>query len=93
MTPKTASPRLPTWREMHMDTTPDIEAILFQRYREMPAWQKMSLLADLNRSARELALSGLRRRHPNATPEELKRRLADMILGEELAAKAYGPLP
>jgi hypothetical protein len=37
-------------------------------------------------------LSGLRQRYPQATPEEL-RRLADLLLGPELAARAYGPLP
>lgn len=84
--------RLPTWREMNLDTTPEAEAVLFRLWRETPAWRKWELMEDLNRAARELALAGLRRRHPTAGPEELRRRLADLLLGPELAALAYGPL-
>ena len=39
-----------------------------------------------------LALNGLHQRHPHASPEELRRRLADIRLGPELAARVYGPL-
>jgi hypothetical protein len=37
-----------------------------------------------------LAMAGLRRRYPNADNEEIRRRLADLLLGEELAHKVYG---
>lgn len=47
----------------------------------------------LNRTARALALAGLRRRYPDASPEELRRRLADLVLGSEMAALVYGPMP
>ncbi len=88
----TDKPRLPTWREMNMDTSPETEAILFKLLHETPAWRKYELMEDLNRTARQLALIGLRRRFPNAAPAELRRRLATMLLGEELATKAYGEL-
>ena len=52
----------------------------------------MHMLAQLNASARMLALAGLRSRYPNATETELRRRLADLLLGEELARKVYGEL-
>ncbi len=85
--------RLPTWREMNRDTTPETEEIIFDFWRTAPAWKKMALLNQMNRAARELALTGLRRRHPNASPEELHRLLADLLLGSDLAATAFGPLP
>jgi hypothetical protein len=50
----------------------------------------MELLVSLNASAQELALDGLRRRFPHASPNELHRRLADLLLGVELACKVYG---
>ena len=80
----------PSWREMNRDTTPEAEAVLFRLLRETPVWRKWQLMEDLNRTARELALAGLRRRYPEATPEELRRRLADQLLGPELAAEVYG---
>lgn len=85
--------RLPSWREMNLDTSPEAEAVLFRLWREAPAWRKLEMMEDLNRTARQLALVGLRRRFPEASPTELQRRLAAMLLGEELAARVYGPIP
>jgi len=77
---------------MHMDTTPEVEAIQFAFYRSAPVWKKLELASQLNQMARTLALSGLRQRHPEATPEALQRYLADLLLGPDLAARVYGPL-
>jgi len=84
--------RLPTWREMHLDTSPAVEELQFKFYREAPVWKKWELVNQLNQTARTLALSGLRERHPQVTPEILQRLLADMVLGPELAERVYGPL-
>ena len=84
---------LPTWRQMNLDTTPEAEVVLVRLWRETPAWRKWELMEDLNRAGRLLALTGLRRRYPEAEPEELRRRLADLLLGPELAAEVYGPGP
>jgi hypothetical protein len=63
-----------------------------QFWRQATPTQKMQMLAQLNRSARLVALSGLRARFPQATPAELRRRLAGVLSGEELASKVYGEL-
>jgi hypothetical protein len=52
----------------------------------------MQLVGSLIAIGRELAIAGLRQRFPHATPAELRRLLADVVLGPDLAAKAYGPL-
>ena len=39
-----------------------------------------------------MLLSGLRSRHPDDPPEMIDRRLAGLLLGEELARRVYGPL-
>lgn len=85
--------RLPTWRQMNSDTTAEAEAVLVRLWRETPGWRKWELMEDMNRTARALALAGLRQRYPDARPEELRRRLADLLLGPELAALAFGPGP
>jgi len=84
---------LSSWREMNQDTSPEAETILFKLWREAPAWRKLEMMEDLNRTARQLALVGLRRRFPAASSEELQWRLAVMLLGEELATRVYGPFP
>lgn len=52
----------------------------------------MQMLAGLNTAARQLAISGLRMRYPQADETELRRRLAELLLGEELGRKFYGDL-
>lgn len=47
-------------------------------------------MAQLNAFARTLALTGLRAQYSQATEAELRRKLADLLLGEELACKMYG---
>jgi hypothetical protein len=74
----------------HSDTHLRMEALQVRLLREAPAWRKLEMLAQLNASARLLALSGLRQRHPGAGEAQLRRRLADLLLGEELACKVYG---
>ena len=78
---------------MNADTAPEVETILFKMWRETPTWRKLELLEGLNRTARQLALAGLRQRHPNASEKELRHRLAILILGEELATQVYGAVP
>jgi len=51
------------------------------------------LMAGMSQTVRTLALAGLRQRHPDDTPAQRRRRLADLLLGPELAACVYGPLP
>lgn len=75
------------------DTHPDIERLQIERLRQMPAWRKMALMADMSRTVQTLALAGLRQRYPLDTPAQRRRRLADLLLGPELAARAYGPPP
>ena len=78
---------------MNWDTTPETEAVLFRLWRETPAWRKLALMEGLNRSARQLALTGLRQRFPKASSAELRQRLAVLLLGEELATLVYGTTP
>ena len=75
----------------YSDTHPKMEALQIELLRQAPSWRKMDMLVSLNAAARELALAGLRRRYPAAGPDELRRRLADILLGEELARRVYGP--
>lgn len=72
------------------DTHPKMEALQIQLWRQASPTRKMNMLAQLNASARLLALTGLRARYSNLSATELHRKLADLWLGEELARKVYG---
>ncbi len=75
------------------DTHPKMEALQIELWRQASPTRKMNMLAQLNAAARLLALTGLRAQYPQASEAELRRRLADLLLGEELARKAYGNPP
>ena len=75
-----------------LERDPAAEQVMLEIYRRMPAWRKVELVDDANRTARQLALAGLKARHPTEGPERLRRRLFGLMLGEELASEVYGPL-
>jgi predicted component of type VI protein secretion system len=74
------------------DTHPKMEALQIELWRQATPARKMDMLAQLNASARMLALMGLRSRYPQAGEAELRRRLAGLLLGEETARKVYGEI-
>ena len=73
------------------DTPPEIERLQIERLRQKGWWRKMALMAGMGQTVQMLALAGLRQRYPADTPAQRRRRLADLLLGPELAARAYGP--
>lgn len=72
------------------DTHPKIEAMQLELIRRMPAWKKFAIVDSLNETVKTLAISGIKQRHPEATPEQVRRMLAELMLGAELAQKVYG---
>jgi len=74
---------------LYSDTDPRIEQLQIEIIRRMPAWKKFALVGDLNEMVKTLAVSGIRQRHPDATPQQIHRMLAEMMLGRELAHTVY----
>jgi hypothetical protein len=74
------------------DTHPKIKALQIDLLRKATPERKLEMMAELNASARMLALSGLRVRYPQASERELQRRLAGLLLGEKVASKVYGSI-
>ncbi len=72
------------------DTHPDAEEVQLELLRRMPPWRKLELMEAMTRTVYSLVLAGLRERHPQATKEELRLRMATLVLGPDLAARAYG---
>jgi hypothetical protein len=80
-------------KELSNDTSPEAEMVLINLLRRAPAWRKFKMVGDLNATVKQFALQGIRQRYPDADEIAVRRRLADILLGEELAAKVYGPYP
>ena len=75
----------------YSDTDPKIEKLQFDLVRQIPASKKLMMVANLNQAVLDLAWSGLRAQYPHESTARLRRRMADRILGTELAQKAFGP--
>jgi len=75
------------------DTHATAEKVQIEILRSMTAAQKFQVVNGLIVAGRMLSLAGLRDRFPDARREELRRRLATLLLGSELATKVYGPEP
>lgn len=71
------------------ETHPKMEALRIQLWRQASLTRKMNMLAQLNASAWMLEMAGLQGRFPNASQAELHRRLAGLLLGEELAQNVF----
>ena len=75
---------------LYADTSLEIEQLQIERLRQMPSWRKAELVAAMSQTVRTLAMAGLRQRYPQDTPAQRRRRLADLLLGPELACQVYG---
>jgi hypothetical protein len=75
------------------DTSPEVEALLVERYRQMTPAQKAAKVASLTASTHAVALAGLRQAYPDAGERELQLRLAGRFIDRALLQRAVGPLP
>jgi len=71
------------------DTSGDIEQRQIEAWRAMTPGQKLQLALQMTATVQQLALAGIRQRYPSVSPREEFLRLAQVVLGEELARKAY----
>lgn len=79
------NPGLPT-----DDTHPAIEALLVAGYRRMSPAERLTRVRALTRAVQEVALLGIRTRHPNADAQEQALRLASLWIAPELMSRVFG---
>jgi hypothetical protein len=74
---------------LYSDTHPKMEALQIEFIRRMSPAKKLAIVDGLNEAVKTLAVSGIKDRHPDATPQEIHFMLAELMLGAELARKVY----
>lgn len=77
-------------RPLAEDTSLEAEAILIDHYRRLEVHEKIAIAMELTRLMDEVALEGIRERHPGASEREQKLRLAALKYGRELMLAAFG---
>lgn len=72
------------------DIHPKAEQVLIDLLRQTATWQKCQQVSQMIQTCRQLSLAGLRIRYPDASEEEILRRLAALWLPRELVIRVYG---
>jgi hypothetical protein len=72
-----------------LDTSEEAARLQVEIWRRMTSLEKAELVSAATRAVEELCLEGIRLRHPGASEEECRLRLAIIKLGPELAVEVY----
>jgi hypothetical protein len=71
------------------DTTLEAALVQFEIYRRMPAAKRLELALQLSDALRDLTAAGVRQRHPTFSPDQVKRAVMRLTLGEQLFRAVY----
>ena len=71
------------------DTCPALERLQLDLWRQMTPYDRIGAVSRLSRAVQELAMAGIRQRHPHASERECLLRLAVLKLGTDLAVRAF----
>jgi len=77
-------------RPQSLDTDPAVEERQIEAWRRMTPAEKLRIVSELVRASEELALAGLKQRHPGATGHELELRLAALRLPRDMMVRWLG---
>jgi hypothetical protein len=78
-------------KTLSADTPPEIEEILLERYRQMPPFEKLMQVFELNQMAQQMAALRLQAQYgPDLSERELRLRLAALWLDRETMIEAFG---
>lgn len=76
-----------------LDTSPEAKRFYFERLAMLTPGERLALMRASSRMIRGLAEAALRREHPNASPEELRARLAVRLYGRAAVEGVLGRVP
>jgi hypothetical protein len=71
------------------DTEPSMELIRLEILRRMTTTQRLALALEASCWLRELAVAGIRMRHPEATPQDVEHEYARIVLPQGAYRRLY----
>jgi hypothetical protein len=78
---------------VHRDTGATAIDRYHQLLRAQAPHERLEQANALSKAVRELAAAGLRTRHPDATPDEIRVRLTVRLYGRDVARRLFGRVP
>jgi hypothetical protein len=78
-------------KTLSVDTPPEVEQIVLERYRRMTPFERLMQVWELNRMAQQMAALRIQAKYgPNLSERELRLRLAALWLDRETMIEAFG---
>jgi hypothetical protein len=77
-------------KPLSLDTTPEAQQMHFELTRRLAGWKRLTLAFELTQAMRQLILTDVRRRYPEACDAEIRRRFIARVLPREDVIRAYG---
>ena len=71
------------------DTTPDAARVHLEIIRRLSPERRLELAFEMSNNLREVAVSGVRSRHPEYSDEQVRFAVARLMLGDELFRKVH----
>jgi hypothetical protein len=71
------------------DTRPEVRQLLTEGYRRMTPAEKLARVRSLTIGVQQLALAGIRARHPGISDREARLRLASLSLDRQTMIGAF----
>ncbi len=78
---------------MQHDTAPQVANRYYELNAALTPGQRLQIAVSLSQSVRELALAGVRQRHPHASLESVRWHFAEVLYGTQIATRAFGLRP
>jgi len=75
------------------DTSPEADARYHELLRRMSPERRLEAAMRLSQAVRELAIAGIRQRHPHADDAEVRVRLTVRLYGRAQAERLFGAVP
>lgn len=72
------------------DTTAEADAHYHELLKRLQPHQRLEAAMRLSQAAREMAIAGIRQRHPGLSDQELRIRLAVRLYGTACARRLFG---
>ena len=75
------------------DTNPERTRDYYARLAKLTTEQRGRMVASLTSAVRKLAVAGIRERHPDASEQEVRVRLAVRLYGRAVGERLFGEVP
>lgn len=72
-----------------LDTHPEAEKVYIELIRKFSISEKLAMVREITFACQQMALTGIKKRYPDANEEEMRLRLGALWLKKEFMSKVF----